>query len=117
MLLDEVCRADVGEQFITLSLTDPDAPLIAHQPIALQISYELALPSGVALPLVATVSSGRSLPSYQRRVFRRVAPAEFTFTPREGGRHLVRISEVYHQRWWGFIYLDVVGPRLREGTL
>lgn len=116
MLLDEVCASDVGEPLIGVSLADPDARLVAHTPIDLTIDYG-RLTTGVVLPLVITISSGRSAQSFRRILFSRVAPEAFTFTPREGGRHLVRVAELYHQRWWGYLYLEISGARLREGTL
>jgi hypothetical protein len=91
--------------------------LLAHQPISLAISYARCAPTGVVLPIVVTVSSGSSQDSYRRVVFARVAPDSFTFTPREGGPHVIRVSESFHNRWWGALRLDVGGARLNQGTI
>jgi hypothetical protein len=38
-----------------------------------------------------------------------VLPSALSFTPREGGRHLLRLGELAHNRWWGFLVVIVVG--------
>ena len=44
-----------------------------------------------------------------RRVVRRVLPSALAFTPREGGRHLVRVGELAHNRGWGSLLVRVAG--------
>ena len=113
---EQVCPDEIGQKLIRVTVADPDAPVRAHQPITLLIDYSKCDPAGVVLPLTIQVSSGASSPSYRREVFRRAPPPSFTFTPREGGKHLVRVGEVYHNRWWGSLSLDVAGARLQEGV-
>lgn len=115
--LDEVCPADIGEALVVVSLADPDVPLRAHQPIEVTFDFSRVGESGIMLPLRLTVTSGWSKASFRKVDFVRAAPASYTFTPREGGVHVVRIGEVYHRRAFGFLRLEIVGPRIEEGTI
>jgi hypothetical protein len=116
MILDVIAPEDCGAKLIDVQLEDPDAKPRAHQPIVIGITYDRCT-TGIVLPLIVTVTSGTSQESFVRRIYRRVAPSVFVFTPREGGRHLVRVAECYHQRWQGVLRLDVAGDRLQKGTI
>lgn len=108
----------VGERLIRLSLTDPDAPVRAQQPLTINIDYSaVAKLGGVVLPLEATVSSGSSAASWRRVFYRRIIPTTFTFTPVEGGPHVIRVAERFHNRWCGVLRVDVSGERLDPSTL
>ena len=110
--LDEISPRTYGEDRLVLSLSDPNAALAAFTPILLSIDYGRTLPAGVSLPLEFTVTAptpGNST----RIVFRHFKPTALAFTPREGGQHLVRLAECYHNRWWGGLVLEIAGDRLR----
>lgn len=113
---EELAPDNMREPRIQLTLADPGAPLNAGVPIVINVDYSLAEPDGVRLPLILTISSGRSRSSFRRHFFQRVLPSVISFTPVEGGRHLVRLAEVYAQQWSGIIRLDVFGDRLEPGT-
>lgn len=68
-------------------------------------------PNGVTLPIEIQVTSGSSAPSFRRVVYRSQVPTRFVLTPREGGPHVVRVRELYHQRAVGVLHLDVQGDR------
>lgn len=107
---------EMEQSLLRLTLADPDQKLAAHQPITIDVDYSATEPAGVQLPLVLTVVSGSSPQSFVRQLFRLVRPSSITFTPKEGGTHLVRLGELHHNRWQGKLRLTVEGDRLREDT-
>jgi hypothetical protein len=103
----------LGEQRLTLSRVLPDGqstvpPARAFSPVDIQVDYAGCLPEGVVLPLELVVVAP-SPAGFVQRTYRRVKPTTVTFTPQEGGEHLVRLAEVGHGRWWGSIVIDVQG--------
>ena len=116
--IEDISPDSIGKVMIELTLEDPDAPVRAHQPCALKLNYKRAdALGGVVLPIDIIVSSGSSSSSYRRVTYRRIVPATFTWTPVEGGPHLVVVRERFHNRWYGWIKLDVDGERLAPNTL
>jgi len=106
--LDELCPPYGRRPAISLQLA-PWAPApLALAPVVLLVDYTAARPNGVALPLVFTVAAPSS-PTLVRRLIRRTAPSALSFTPREGGRHLVRVGELAHNQWWGSLLVIVAG--------
>jgi hypothetical protein len=106
--LDELCPPYVGDKRISLQLA-PWAPApIALAPVVVLVDYSAARPNAIALPLVFTVAAPSS-PTLLRRLVRRMAPSAISFTPREGGRHLVRLGELAHNQWWGSLLILVAG--------
>lgn len=110
--VDDICPRTVGEDRLRLTLSDPDQRLAPFVPVLVSIDYDRALPEGVVLPLELSVT-GPSGDVLQRIVYRRFAPSEVTFTPREGGSHLVKLAEQWHNLWWGRLALVVSGDRIR----
>jgi hypothetical protein len=109
--LDDISPRYYGEDRLRLRLTDPDQPLAAFTAVLVSVDYALALPEGVVLPLEFTVTAPSAVNSI-RKVFKRFAPNELAFTPREGGSHLVRLGEQWHNQWWGALVLEIAGDRL-----
>lgn len=107
-LLDEVCPDYVGERRLTLALGPTTAATRAFAPIEVTVDYGKSAPQGIVLPLELTILAP-SASNFIRRIFRRTAPSSVSFVPREGGRHLVRLAEVSHNRWWGALAIDVAG--------
>ncbi|AUX31913.1 MULTISPECIES: hypothetical protein [Sorangium] len=106
----------LGEQRLKLSRVLHDGqstvpPARAFSPVDLQVDYSGCIPEGIVLPLELVVVAP-SPSGFVRRTYRRVRPATVTFTPQEGGEHLVRIAEVGHARWWGSIVINVLGAEL-----
>lgn len=110
--LDEICPDYVGAERVRLTLTDPHDLLIAFRPVLISVDYELTLPESVMLPLEFTVTAPSEVNSL-RTLYRRFAPTQLAFTPREGGSHLVRLAEVFHNKYWGSLVLDISGDRIR----
>src|SRR5262245_19613553 len=107
-LIDELCPDYVGERRLALSLASLDSPPRAFAAIELVVDYTAALPDGIVLPLELTIASP-SPSNFVRRHFLRSRPSSLAFIPQEGGRHLVRLTEVAHNRWWGALTIDVAG--------
>lgn len=109
---DELCPDYVGEKRIVLNLDDALATVRARDTVFVNVDYSACDPEGVALPLVMTITTERGS-SFERRVFRRVAPSQIGFVPREGGTFTVRLGEFAHNRWYGAITVPVLGDRLK----
>jgi hypothetical protein len=109
---DEIAPAYIRNKLITLALDESSTVVRAFQPAVLNIDYSACAPGGVMLPLLVEIQ-GPSPESYQRRVFAHVAPGSVVLSAREGGRHLITVSEVAHNRWFGSLQVDVLGDPLR----
>lgn len=110
---DELCPEYVGEKRITLNLDDALATIRARTTVFLNIDYSGCEPEGVALPLVFTVTTERGS-TFERRVYKRVAPTQIGFVPREGGLFTIRLAEFAHNRWFGSLEVTVQGDRLKS---
>lgn len=114
-LVDEISPRTMGEDRIVLTLDASLAALpalLVFQPIILAVDYSACNPEGIVLPLEFTVTGPSGKATFQRRYFTRGAPAELTFTPTEGGSHLARLAECFHNRWWGSLLINVAGDAL-----
>jgi hypothetical protein len=110
--LDEISPRHYGEDRLRLTLTERNQVLRAFAPVLVTVDYSAALPEGIVLPLEFTVTAPSAVNS-TRMVFRRFAPNELAFTPREGGSHLIRLAEMWHNMYWGKLVLEIAGDRLR----
>lgn len=117
-LIDELSPAYVGAQAIRLVAADIKRP-VAFNAVDLQVSIQPtakdALRVGLKLPLELTVTAP-SPSGFFRHVYRSSIPSTITFTPKEGGEHLVRIREIGHNLWWGALVVDVAGERADPRT-
>lgn len=115
-VVDEISPSYYGEDRIGLSLIEAQARsvLVAFQPVIIDVDYSACDPQGVVLPLELTITSESGSIVYQRKVFRRLAPSQVTFVPREGGEHLVRLAEQHHNRWFGRLHLAIQGSLVRQ---
>lgn len=100
-----------GEEVLKISFADPLVKARALTALELAIDYAGADPRGIVRPLEFRVT-GPSAGSFERRFYRRTTPTSIFWTPREGGRHLVTIREVAHNRWWGRLVVVVAGDTL-----
>jgi hypothetical protein len=104
--LDELSPAYVRAQRFTLALRDPAIVPRVFGHIDVTIDYTRATPGGLVLPLeliVTPPTPGQA----ERRVFKRFAPPMVVVLPREPGGHLIVLREIYHNRWWGSLRVDV----------
>jgi hypothetical protein len=109
---DEISPRTMGEDRIVLQLHDDTASPVIFSPVIVLVDYSACDPEGVVLPLEFTVTGPSGRATFQRRYFRTAVPSEITFRPREGGTHLLRIAELFHNRWWGKLVIDVAGDAL-----
>lgn len=107
-IIDELSPAYVGEKRITLSLAEDSLLPRAFTPINLDVNYDACDPEGIVPPLELTIVVPTEQ-DFRRVIFNRSAPSTISFQPREGGRHVVRLGEVGHNRWFGYIEIDVAG--------
>lgn len=111
-LVDEISPRYYGEDRIKLALHEDTPEPFVFQPVIITVDYSACLPEDVVLPLVYTVTGPSGKATFQRRFFRSFKPADFTFRPTEGGSHLVRFAEMFHNRWFGALVIDVAGDPL-----
>ena len=114
-VVDEVSPVTYGQDLIRLTLNRQTPTVRAFGACLIDVDYSLAAPAGIVLPLEFTVTSSAGAATYQRRVYRRAAPPQISFVPREGGPHLVRLSEAHHNRWFGSLLIVVDGAPLEQG--
>lgn len=115
-VVDEISPREIGEDRIDLELSADTLVPIVFSPVIVLVSFERCLPEGVVLPLEFTITGPSGAATFQRRYYRRVQPVEITFRPTEGGSHLLRIAELFHNRWWGKLLIDVAGDPLDRRT-
>lgn len=114
MTLDELCPSYVGEDRITLALSEDTLNPRAFSAVDVTIDYDDAdADGGVVLPLEVTVTAP-SPSGFVKHTYRSNRPTLYTFKPREGGKHLVRVREIGHNRWFGALVIDVAGDKLRQ---
>ena len=112
-VIDDLSPRYYGEDRLRLTLRGANVPLIAFLGIVIDVDYSRALPEGVVLPLVFTVTAPSEANS-RSTTYRRLLPRELAFIPREGGSHLIRLGEQWHNRWFGALVLDISGDRVRS---
>ena len=110
-IADEISPMYVGASAFVLSLTDPLTPALARKLCGISVDYSACEPEGANLPLELLIT-GPSAVSFQRRIFRRILPAQFDFLPVEGGNHQLLLREVGHNRWLGSLTVAIVGDTL-----
>jgi len=115
-LIEEICPEYIGEERIALSV-DPSSAPRAFQSVLIAIDYSLCDPEGGAVLPLEMLVQGPSPSSFRRLVFSRTKPAEIVITPREGGRHLVVLREMAHNRFHGKVAFDVAGEQLTRPRL
>jgi hypothetical protein len=108
-LVNELVPDFIGRQYIKLTLARPLDLRRAFHAIDINVALETAAQeAGLVLPLEMTVTSP-SQSGFRRHVYQRVVPSQLSFTPQEGGQHLIRLREVAHNAWWGAIVVVVAG--------
>jgi hypothetical protein len=116
MDIEKIAPAYIGEQRLRLALRDLNVRPRVGLVLVLTVDYsDTAIelggePVGVVLPLIYTVTQpdGSKL---VERIYERVPPTVLDFVPELSGRHMVRIGEAFHNRWWGSTFITVVGDQ------
>jgi hypothetical protein len=107
-IIDELSPTYVGEKRFVLALAEDSLSPRALTPINIEVDYSACEPEGVMFPLELTIVVPTEQ-DFRRVLYNRSAPSTISFQPREGGRHVVRLGEVGHNRWFGYIEIDVAG--------
>jgi hypothetical protein len=115
-VIDEICPTYVGEKRLVLSLASDSLSPRAFNPINVLVDYSACEPEGLVPPLELTIIAPTAS-NFQRARFLRTTPETISFRPREGGRHVVRFGEVGHNRWFGYIEIDVAGESASIDTV
>lgn len=110
-LIDDISPSYYGQDRIKLTLSDPNQLLQAFTAVLIDVDLSRCLPEGIVRPLEFTVTAP-SAANNVRSVFRSLTPAQLAFTPREGGSHLIRLAEQFHNHWFGMLVLEISGDRL-----
>jgi hypothetical protein len=111
-MVDWIAPDYVEEERITLSLDEGEEPKADHS-LTVNVDYTAAGEHGVMLPLELIVQpcfgeGGASL-GYLRKVFRRLVPSSYMVTPPSSGRYLVVLREMFHNQFFGRLFVDVAG--------
>jgi hypothetical protein len=109
---DALSPSTYGEDRIDLTLSPETPTPIALSPVIILVAYDRADPEGICLPLELTITGPSGRGTFQRRFFRRVKPLEISFRPTEGGPTLIRLAELFHNRYIGRLVLDIAGNPL-----
>lgn len=109
--LDEICPPYVGERLVIVQLSKDT---LAPQPFSVVdvlLDFSACKAYGdVVLPIEITVTAPTPA-NFRRMTYRHIVPRLYTFRPCEAGRHLVRVAEVGHNRFWGALLIEVTGER------
>jgi hypothetical protein len=115
-IIDEISPTYVGEKRIGLSLATDSLQPRAFNAINVLVDYSACEPEGLAFPLELTIIAPTSQ-NFQRARFLRTTPETISFRPREGGLHVVRFGEVGHNRWFGYLEINVAGESATIDTV
>ena len=115
-IIDEICPTYVGEQRIRMLANENSLRPRAFVALTIDVDYSACLPQGVVLPLELTIVAPTAQ-NFRRLVYTRAAPSQISFQPREGGKHVIRLGEVGHNRWFGYIEIEVAGEPATRDTV
>lgn len=113
---DEISPKTLGEDRIDLTLSNDTPSPIVFANVSILVNYDRCDPNGTVLPLVFTVTGPSGKGTFQRRYSRRLRPSEISFRPTEGGTHLIRLAEMFHNRWFGSLVINVAGDPIDRGV-
>ena len=111
-VVDEISPREVGEDRIDLALDETTTSPQVFEPVIVNVDFSRCDPEGVVLPLELTITGPSG--EVTRQYFRRTVPSQVSFRPQEGGSTLVRVAEVFHNRWFGALVVDVAGDPLQR---
>ncbi len=114
-VVDEISPPEYGEDRIVLALNAQTTSPRVLQPFLVDVDYSAADPEGVKLPLEFSVIAPSGAQTSLLTEFRQVIPSQLVFRPLEGGEHLVRLAERFHNKWFGFLLVQVLGDELNPG--
>jgi hypothetical protein len=106
--IDQIAPSSTGEDRINLALHEDTPAAREGAPVLVVPDFDDCLPEGASLPLRYTVADPDGT-LIEERTFQRFRPAVLEFTPTRGGPHLVRLAELFHNRWFGALVVNVDG--------
>lgn len=115
-IIDELCPPTTGEKRIGLSLATDSLQPRAFNPINVLVDYSGCEPEGLVPPLELTIIAPTAA-NFHRSRYLRTQPETISFRPREGGMHVVRFGEVGHNRWFGYLEINVAGESATVDTV
>jgi hypothetical protein len=115
-IIDEICPVTTGEKRIVLQLAEDSLLPRAFVPVNVEANYDACDPEGVVFPLELTIVAPTES-NFTRVIYNRSAPTTISFKPREGGKHVVRLGEIGHNRWFGYIEIAVAGEPATVDTV
>jgi hypothetical protein len=114
--IDEICPAYVGENRITITLAAEQNPR-AFSPVRLLLDFsKCEEEGGIVPPLEVYVGAPSPAQCEARTISSTSPPTEISFVPKQGGPHIVTVREVFHNRWWGSVVVQVTGEKLRMAS-
>jgi hypothetical protein len=114
--IDELSPTYIGEKRIVLRLAVDSLNPRAFNAVNIECDYSACEPEGVVNPLELLITAPTES-DFRRVLFNRSAPSLISFKPREGGRHVIRLGEVGHNRWFGYLELDIAGEPATANTV
>lgn len=112
--VDEISPATIGEDKITLAV-DKNSRTETFKPVIVNIDYTSADPEGIKLPLEMILQPAFGTGTgFKCQIFRRRAPLSFTFVPGDAGDYLLRLRELFHNRWQGRLVVTVSGEQFSK---
>lgn len=108
--IDTISPRFVGEERISLTLSQETREPAAGQGFIVLVDASAAEPEGLVGPFVITLQTPTGA-GFQRYELESL-PSGLTFFPQEAGTHLVLVRELGHNRWRGTLAVEVSGETL-----
>lgn len=111
-IVDLICPQGFSSETLKVNLAT-EGTLRASVAVRVLFDYSGAGAKGVQLPIELVVLHDKGLEDgCFKKVFRRSAPTEYTFTVPDAGTYMVLLREQYHNRQFGSLTLMVEGERV-----
>lgn len=111
-VVDEISPSYMGSNFITLQLDSSQTAPMALDSVTLDVDYSRTDAYGGTVAPLELVIRPPTDSNLIRKVFNDTLPKTISFTPQEGGPHLVVLREVAHNRFVGILSFNVEGEPL-----
>jgi hypothetical protein len=109
MNIDEISPAYIGEDVISLDLSDSTPKPRVGNPVIVTVDYsDSEKYGGTTLPLEVVVQ-GPTPEFFRSHVYRAFKPHILVFSPETAGEHLVLLRELVHNRFVGTLVVQVMG--------
>jgi hypothetical protein len=110
-MVDAISPMEMDTKRLRVTLASPGVKRTSDA-IRVLFDYRGAGITGVQLPIELTILPATGTDEVRiHKVFRRVAPDEYTFRVNLAGKYLVTLKETFHNRYWGSLVVEVEGDR------